>query len=98
MSFVVIAHYRARAGEEQRVRDALARMIAPSRAEPGNLMYEVCADPDDPAVFAIYEKYAGADAFRAHTESPHFATWLRGEVLPRLAERTRYDLTEVAPG
>lgn len=49
MSFAVIAHYRARPGQERRVREALTSMIAPSRAEPGNLLYEVCADPEDQA-------------------------------------------------
>jgi quinol monooxygenase YgiN len=97
MAFVIIAHYRARPGTEQQVRAALEQMVVPTRAEPGNLSYEVCADPADPAVFALFEKYTDADAFTAHTETPHFKKHLRGEVLPNLSDRTRHDLTDV-PG
>jgi hypothetical protein len=32
------------------------------------------------------------DAFAAHRASAHFGTWLSGQVLPALAERTRLDL------
>jgi quinol monooxygenase YgiN len=85
VSFAVIAHYRANPGQEQRVRAALAQMIAPSRAEPGNLLYEVSVDRDDPSAFA------------AHLASAHFARWLKGEVLPRLASRVRHDLTVLEP-
>ena len=97
MAFVIIAHYRAGPGTEQQVRAALEQMVVPTRAEPGNLSYEVCADPADPAVFALFEKYTDADAFTAHTETPHFEKHLRGEVLPNLSDRTRHDLTDI-PG
>ena len=96
MAFIVIAHYRARPGAEQQVRAALAQMVAPTRAEPANLAYEVATDPADPAVFALFEKYTDAGAFTAHTETPHFQKYLRGEVLPNLSHRTRHDLTDLS--
>ena len=92
MEFVVIAQYRARAGEEDRVEEALRKMVEPTRAEPGNLDYRVFRDPGQPAVFVLYERYADEAAFDAHRASPHFTTWLSGQVLPALAERTRLDL------
>jgi quinol monooxygenase YgiN len=92
MEFVVIAKYRARAGEEDRVEAALRKMVEPTRAEPGNLDYQVFRDPGEPAVFVLFERYTGADAFEAHRASGHFGTWLSGQVLPALAERTRFDL------
>lgn len=52
MEFVVIARYQARAGAEDRVEAALRAMVEPTRAEPGNLDYEVFRDPEQPAVFA----------------------------------------------
>jgi quinol monooxygenase YgiN len=96
MEFVVIARYRARAGEEDRVEAALGQMAGPTRAEPGNLDYQVFRDPAEPAVFMLFERYTGADAFEAHRESAHFGTWLSGQVLPALAERTRFDLVPLA--
>lgn len=96
MAFVIIAHYRAQSGTEQQVRAALEQMVAPTRAEPGNLSYEVCTNPADPAVFALFEKYADTDAFTAHTKTPHFQKYLRIEVLPNLSHRTRHDLTDIS--
>jgi quinol monooxygenase YgiN len=92
MEFVVIARYRARAGEEGRVAAALRKMVPPTRAERGNLGYQVFRDPADPAVFVLFERYTGEPAFAAHLASSHFTTWLRGQVLPFLDERTRFDL------
>ena len=96
MEFVVIARYRARAGEAGRVAQALRKMVAPTRAEQGNLGYQVFRDPADPGVFVLFERYAGEGAFEAHLASPHFTTWLRGQVLPFLDERTRFELVPLA--
>jgi quinol monooxygenase YgiN len=92
MSYVVMVHYQARLDAADRVRAALGNMVAPTRAEPGNEAYEVCLDPDDPTVFAIYERYVDKAAFEAHTESSHFSTWVRSETLPNLERRERHDL------
>ncbi|HTR95455.1 MAG TPA: putative quinol monooxygenase [Trebonia sp.] len=92
MEFVVIAQYRARDGEARRVAEALAEMVAPTRAEPGNLEYQVFRDPNDPSLFVLFERYADADAFDAHRATPHFGTWLAGVVLPALDDRIRLDL------
>jgi quinol monooxygenase YgiN len=92
MEFVVIAQYRVRTGEEGRVEEALRKMVAPTRAEPGNLDYQVFRVPGQLGAFVLFEKYADAEAFEAHRASEHFATWLSGQVLPALAERTRLDL------
>ena len=95
MEFVVIARYRARTGEEGRVEEALRKMVALTRAEPGNLDYQVFRDPGQPGVFVLFERYADADAFEAHRASGHFGSWLSGQVLPALAERTRFDLVPI---
>ena len=92
MEFVVIAQYRAREGEAERVADALAEMVAPARAEPGNLDYQVFRDPEDPSLFVLFERYADAEAFDAHRATPHFGAWLAGVVLPALDDRIRLDL------
>jgi quinol monooxygenase YgiN len=41
-------------------------------------------------VFVLFERYTGEAAFDAHRNSPHFGAWLSGQVLPNLAERTRF--------
>jgi len=96
MEFVVIAQYRAQAGEAGRVEEALRKMVAPTRAEPGNLDYQVFRDPSDRSLFVLFERYADSGAFDAHRATPHFATWLAGVVLPSLDSRIRLDLVPLA--
>jgi quinol monooxygenase YgiN len=92
VEFVVIAQYRVRSGAEDRVAAALRQMVVPTRAEPGNLDYQVFRDPADPALFVLFERYADAAAFEEHKASDHFTTWLAGHVLPSLESRIRLDL------
>src|SRR5579859_6352596 len=72
MEFVIIAQYRAQGGADGTVEAALRRMVAPTRAEPGNLDYQVFRDPRDPSLFVLFERYADSDAFEAHRAAPHF--------------------------
>ena len=90
MEFAVVVRYKAREGEDKRVGAALANMLAPSRAEAGNLDYQVLRDPRDQSVFVLVERYADEAAFEVHKASPHFGKWLKGEVLPYLDERTPF--------
>lgn len=90
MEFAVVVRYKAREGEIGRVEAALKNMLEPSRAEPGNLDYQVLRDPGDPSVFVLVERYTDEAAFVAHKSSPHFDRWLKGEVLPHLVERTPF--------
>ncbi len=89
MAYAVIAYWTAEDGEEERVAAALARMVAPSRAEPGNLAYEILRDPGDRRRFVLYELYADEAAYRAHGESEHFQRHAVGEAFDRLASRER---------
>jgi quinol monooxygenase YgiN len=98
MSFTVIAHYTARAGESEAVRAALRLMIQPTRAEPGCLRYEVYVDPNDADLVMLVESYLDAAAFQSHLDSPHFDRHLRNDVLPRLADRKRFDLVPLGEG
>ena len=91
MAVAVFARYTVRAGEEARVANALRNMVAPTRAEPGNLDYQVFRDPRDPSLFAGFERYTDESAFQAHLASPHFGTWLKGQVLPSLEDRIRLE-------
>ena len=89
MAYVVVAKWTAQQGEEDAVASSLARLIAPSRAETGNLLYEVNRDPEDPAVFLLYEQYSDQDAYAAHGASPHFQEHAVGFAFERLVSRER---------
>ncbi len=54
--------------------------------EPGCRQFDVCRDPDDPALFFLYELYDDEAAVQAHLQSAHFlrlnaisASWVEGK-------------------
>lgn len=89
MSYVVAAVWTAKEGNSDAVAAAIAELIAPSRAEPGNLVYEPHRDPADPDVFFFYERYVDQAAYEAHAASEHFARHAVGTAIPLLASRER---------
>jgi hypothetical protein len=46
--------------------------------------------------FVVIAQYTVRPGEEEQVASAHFTTWLKGEVLPRLAERTRLDLVPLA--
>lgn len=91
MAYAIIAHYRCAPDDEAAVRAALLRMREHTRAEPGNLAYEVHTEAEPPgglAGFVLYESYTGRAGFDAHAASAHFAELITATVRPLLTERT----------
>lgn len=84
--FNFIAHFRAKPGSEQALEDALMACVDPTRAEEGNVNYDLHRGQSDPAVFVIYEGWKGHDALEAHFQAPHFQT-LMAAVEGLVAER-----------
>ena len=72
--FNFIAHFRAKSGLEQALEDALMACVAPTRAEAGNVNYDLHRGQNDPAIFVIYEGWKSHDALEAHFQTPHFKT------------------------
>ena len=89
MAFVVTAKWTARAGEEEAVLAAVRSLVAPSRGEPGCLLYLPSRDPENPRVFFIYEQYADRAAYEAHGVSEHFRSHGLEGAIPRLESRER---------
>jgi quinol monooxygenase YgiN len=73
MTRAVIVEVRAK---PERIEDFTAlidRHAHNSRTlEDGCLAFDVCQDPDDPAVFVLYEVYRDVDAHAAHREMDSF--------------------------
>jgi quinol monooxygenase YgiN len=92
---VLVARYRARAGQGDAV-EALLREMAPlvREREPGCALYQANRSPEDPDRFLLYEQYVDQAALRAHRETPHFKELIEGKVVPLLEAREReiYDL------
>jgi quinol monooxygenase YgiN len=89
MAFVLTAKWTMKEGEREQVESALRQAAAPTRAEPGCLMWQAHRDPDDPRVLFMYEQYQGRAAYESHLESEHFERFLAYEALLRLEARER---------
>ncbi len=79
-------------GQLLRALDLLPEHAALSRAEPGNLRFDL-AQTDDPMVFALHELYADDAAFQAHRVRLRAARW--GNESDGIGREFEYD--EVMP-
>jgi (4S)-4-hydroxy-5-phosphonooxypentane-2,3-dione isomerase len=72
--FVVTVHFEIRPGHETEFGEAVREQARTSvREEPACRQFDVCLDPAKPAEAFLYELYASAAAFDAHTRTAHFA-------------------------
>ena len=81
-----IAILVARRGMAEELKALLGGMAVPSRAEPGNLRYDLWRDRSDAGRFVLEELYADDAAVAAHRETPHYKNYL--SKINDLAERT----------
>lgn len=86
----IVAILTARPGKTAELRTLLDGMTTPSRAEPGNLRYDLWQDQADPTRFVLDELYTDGEAIEAHRASSHFRNYL--SVVNDLAERTAVTL------
>jgi Antibiotic biosynthesis monooxygenase len=63
----VVATVKAKPDAEDRLRAEAGKLVAPSRAEPGNISYDLFQRTDDKSVFAFLENWASMEAFTRHT-------------------------------
>ncbi|MRH88052.1 antibiotic biosynthesis monooxygenase [Nocardia sp. SYP-A9097] len=71
-TLTIIAGFVAKPGQEQRLRDELDAMIAPSLAEEGCLAYQPFADSSRPDRMIIVEEWVSRAALDHHFSLPHF--------------------------
>jgi len=90
----IVAVLTARAGTVDRLRALLDSMLEPSRAEPGNLRYDLWQDQGNADRFILDELYVDGDAIAAHRATPHFQNYLAR--IGDLAEREAFVLDPVA--
>lgn len=94
MTYVVVARYRTKEGEENTVLPLLDTMATASRQEPGNLAYRVHQGTEDPRAIVLYEEYACEADFTTHCATPHFQEIVLDKVVPLLESR---DVLRCAP-
>src|SRR5262245_5268065 len=87
---ILVAH----SGKAEQLKALLVGMVPPSRAEPGNLRYDVWQDEAQADRFITDELYKDDTAISAHHQSPHYKDYLSR--IPDLADRTALVLTPIA--
>src|SRR5262244_1270812 len=76
----------ARRGLAEELKALLGSMVVPSRAEPGNLRYDLWRDHSDAGRFVLEELYTDDEAVAVHRATPHYGSYL--SKINDLAERT----------
>jgi len=96
VTYVVVARWVARPGEEEAVEQILRENAAESRLEPGCRMFEVARSTEQPRTYVLYEQYDDQDAFQAHRTSEHFKRNVLDNAVKRLEHRsaTFYELLD----
>jgi quinol monooxygenase YgiN len=89
MSHVVAVTWVAKPGEEERVAEALRKMVPLTQAEPGCIYYRALQSLDEPRRFFLVEEYVDESGLQAHVESEHFKRYVLGEAVPLLESRER---------
>jgi quinol monooxygenase YgiN len=69
----VFARFKAKPGDEDRVRAALVEMIEPTLQENPNLGYALHVSNEDPRLFVLYEQWDDGAGLHRHMQTPHFA-------------------------
>jgi quinol monooxygenase YgiN len=93
-SLTVIAHIRAKAGQESRVRQILQGLLAPTRAEVGCINYDLHQSQTDPALFVFYENWESEGRLEAHARSAHIQSFRRlaDETLAEPVQITKWQI------
>jgi quinol monooxygenase YgiN len=69
---------RAKPGKSREVGRRLQALVAPTRAEPGCVAYDLHQSTDDPSVWVIIEAWRSASDLDAHIATAHMAGFLAG--------------------
>ena len=77
----LIALFQAKPGQEIELRNALMRLVAPTRQEAGCLNYDLHVSPEDPAKFLFHENWTSKALLDAHLQSAHIKA-----LLPRVED------------
>jgi quinol monooxygenase YgiN len=72
MSITLFATLSIKPGQLQAAKNELAKMLAPSRAEPGCQRYEIYQAEQVENSLHLIETYADHDAMEAHSKSLYF--------------------------
>ncbi|OEU60805.1 MAG: antibiotic biosynthesis monooxygenase [Desulfuromonadales bacterium C00003094] len=72
----VIAILKAKPGKEELLKQEIVGCIAPTRAEPGCINYDLHQSLDDRACFTLYENWRSKEDLDQHLQMPYLQALL----------------------
>lgn len=91
----LIARFTALPGFEDEVATLIAGLARDVHTEPGNIVFDVHREVDDPRKFVVFEKYRDEAAFQAHIQMPYGAVF--NARLNEIIEEPESQLTFLTP-
>ncbi|AIJ06589.1 MULTISPECIES: putative quinol monooxygenase [Edwardsiella] len=73
----IVATLVASAGQQEAVRHAALQLVEPSRAEAGNVRYDLHQEEGQAATLVFFEIWQSPQALAQHEKSAHFAAFLQ---------------------
>jgi quinol monooxygenase YgiN len=95
MPLTILAQITAAAGQEEAVRTALTGLVAPTRAEPGCITYDLHVDNTDPGAFMFYETWETRDLWQDHNVSAHIKAF-QAATKDQIAVVAIHEMTQIA--
>jgi quinol monooxygenase YgiN len=87
MGHVVIATWRAKPGERERVLAILQEVTPGNRREPKSIQFQAHVSKTDPDTFVLYEHYSDESGYEEHRATQAFQERVLGEAINLLADR-----------
>jgi len=73
----VIARIKAKPGMEERAKQELLKLLAPTRAEPGCINYDMHQSVNDASLFLFHENWTSEENLKRHLETSHIRNWFQ---------------------
>lgn len=73
----IVANIIAKEDKVELVKDALIKLIEPTRAEQGCINYDLHQDNENPAHFMFFENWSSRELWQQHMNNHHLADYLK---------------------
>ena len=91
----IVANIKTKADKIDLVKAELLKLIDITRAEKGNVQYDLHQDNENPAHFLFYENWESRELWQAHMGNKHLAEYLAATE-GAVEEFTVYEMTRIA--
>ncbi len=96
-NLTVIAQIKVKEGLEEKVKEELSKLMAPTRSEPGCTVYDLYKSADDKCLFMFYECWKSKRDLDEHLQKPHIKTFMK-KTEGMLKETLEVSLWEIISG